>query len=183
MKRFVTALVLLVATGATPNAQEPAPKVEFRNHSYFGTVTDITKTTITIEAPEYKITRSRFTPDGQLISRQDILIPAEPPKLFHASEVLASGKYAKDGVTRGLHLLTDVKKGDRVSILHSRVEGVDICETVTIDRRPGGRVPPGDGDEKRPANQRWDNRQNVKQFAEETLAPKWAPWMLVTLCR
>jgi hypothetical protein len=186
MKCFAPVIVLLVVTG-TPSAQErvgnaraarrqPAPNIEFRNHTYGGTVTDITKTSITIEAPESKMTIFRFTPDGKPMGTpQEVVIPAQPPKLFHASETLANGKYAKDGVTRGTHLLTDVKKGDKVTIQHSRVNGVDICESVRIFRRPGGKVPPAAGDEKLANNQRWDTQRNGEQFIEEKVIPGFLP--------
>jgi hypothetical protein len=74
-----------------------------------------------------------------------------------------------------MHLLTDVKKGDKVSILHSRVNEVDICETVTIYRRPSGKVPPADGDDKRPEKQRWDVQRNGEQFVEEKVVPGLLP--------
>ena len=36
----------------------------------------------------------------------------------------------------------DVLIGDRVRVYFGRVNGVDICDAISIERRPGGHVPP-----------------------------------------
>jgi hypothetical protein len=68
--------------------------------------------------------------------------------------VLAAGGVPKDprrGANRpngyfvseaNMYRLVDVKVGDWVGIIYSRVDGVDTCDHISITKRPGGRVPP-----------------------------------------
>ena len=97
---------------------------------YAGRVEDVTKDSITV------------------------LWPGQAPKKFAVSETLATGKIPKDprltpGQVRGyvvtpeyMYRLSDVKKGDLSNITYARVNGVDTCDHISIQKRPGGRVPP-----------------------------------------
>src|SRR5262245_12282900 len=116
-----------------PLRRPPEPRDGDVNVSYWGTVTELTKTSITI----------RF--DNQRDHR---------PKIFLASETLAAGKFATErrmklGKKTGhsvspveMYRLTDVKTGDWVLISYAHLDGVDTCDHICIQKRPGGRVPP-----------------------------------------
>jgi hypothetical protein len=112
------------------DAKPPDPKNDAVGVLYVGTVTEVTKDSITIRWP------------------------GETPKRFPASETLASGGIPKEprlSPTRRQpydvddHLryrLADVKVGDHVMILFARLGNVDTCDHICIRKRPGGRVPP-----------------------------------------
>jgi hypothetical protein len=84
--------------------------------------------------------------------------PGEPPKRFLASETLAKGEFPtreRPGLNPppGVRLprlvvppfryrLTDVKVGDAVAIVYAHLGEKDICDQISILKRPGGRVPP-----------------------------------------
>lgn len=112
------------------------------NVSYAGVVTEVTKDSITI---------------------QWVNTPGEKPKKFAVSETLAAGKFSKYPRVREdpngnpalpaptmprpvmpeyMYRLADVKVGDCVGIFYARIGGVDICDHISICRRPGGEVPP-----------------------------------------
>jgi hypothetical protein len=104
------------------------------NNTYGGTVTDVTKDSITI---------------------QWVNTPGEKPKTFVVSETLAAGKVpierrlppgqpipANPMMPEYMYRLKDVKVGDCVSIFYARINGADICDHIRIWRRPDGDVPP-----------------------------------------
>jgi len=98
---------------------------------YGGTVTEVTKNSVTIQWPGEK-----------------------EPKKFAASETLASGGFPTkdhprlDGLPEHTvipsfrYRLADVKVGDRVTIIFSHLGDADFCDCIHISKRPGGRVPP-----------------------------------------
>jgi hypothetical protein len=77
-----------------------------------------------------------------------------PPKTFPVCEALARGQFQTwpriaPGVARpytpsatSLYRLTDVKVGDWVNIRYARIGGKDVCDHISINKRPGGKVPP-----------------------------------------
>lgn len=112
----------------------PKPRVgDSVNNGYGGMVTEVTKDSITI----------------QWVNTKD-----EKPKKFAVCETLAAGKpgivprpipnsvytYSAWGIFG--YRLADVKVGDCVSIFYARIDGVDICDHISIKRRPDGEVPP-----------------------------------------
>jgi hypothetical protein len=119
-----------------PTKAPPQPHVEFANKPYpqgagpHGIVTEVTNYSITIQRP------------------------GEPPKRFAVSEVLTSGEVPRQPrltnrpgppylvIEPYMYRLSDVKVGDWVSIIYSRVGGVDTCDHINIVKRPGGLVPP-----------------------------------------
>ncbi|MBN9121028.1 MAG: hypothetical protein J0I06_18070 [Planctomycetes bacterium] len=118
--------------GSAPPEPPRVPQGDTVNVSYWGTVTELTKDSITIQFPNEKV----------------------KPKKFPVSEVLAAGQIPM-GVQRiagqpggytvsasEMYRLTDVKVGDWVLIGYSRVGGIDTCNHLCIQKRPGGRVPP-----------------------------------------
>ena len=107
------------------------PAVEGRvNQVYWGTVTGITKDSITVQHEK------------------------DQPKKFAASETLAAGKVPMEPrhvvgrshdylvPASSMYRLTDVKVGDRVTIRYAHLDGVSICDHICIHKRPGGRMPP-----------------------------------------
>ena len=118
---------LLVATARGSDPWEP--QWNDANVPYWGTVTEVTKATITIQYKDWK------------------------PKSFPVSDVLARGDipmHPRLGTVRGrysvsassMYRLTDVKVGDWVHISYSHVNGVSTCDHICITKRPGGKVPP-----------------------------------------
>jgi hypothetical protein len=131
---------LVVTSSATASSQGPGPvqppsvpKNDVTNQPYAGTVTEVTKNSITI---------------------QWTATPGEKPKRFTVSGTLAAGRTPKEprrtpsqprGYTVGaseMYRLTDVKVGDRVMISYAHLGDTDICDHICIQKRPGGRVPP-----------------------------------------
>jgi len=138
---IVTILTLLAASSHLAQARQPNPPMKVQTKPeepkgdtvgwlYWGTVTELTKDSITIG------------------------YEAEKPKKFAVSETLAAGKVPKEprlrpGQVQGYHVstadmyrLTDVKVGDLVMIKYARIDKVDICDHIRIWKRPGGQVPP-----------------------------------------
>jgi hypothetical protein len=121
------------AVAAPPREPLDEPKGDFVNQGYWGTLTEVTKDSVTVQF------------DGQKDRK---------PRTFRVSETLAAGKTAMyprltfdrpDGYAVGLSVryrLSDVKVGDWVIIIYARVDGVYICDHIGIQKRPGGRVPP-----------------------------------------
>lgn len=135
-------------------AKPPQPDRDSTGLSYQGTVTGVTKDSITIRWPGEK-----------------------EPKKFSVSEILASGKFPTKKRARldGLpphtvlpafrYRLTDVKVDDQVYITFAYLGGVDICDEIRISKRPGGQVPP------------------LPEGAENLKRPDWLPedWVVLSL--
>ena len=119
-----------------PAKPPPEPTIDSRNSLYSGTVTEVTKTSISI----------RWSSDDK-------------PKKFSVSETLAAGKVPIEARAiaipnqkvvpgRGfvppqfMYRLTDVKVGDLVAIFYAHLGEEDICDHICIQKRPEGRVPP-----------------------------------------
>src|SRR5205807_1500154 len=102
--------------GAKP---QPKPKVDFMGRPYWGTVTALTKDSITITTQEHDQQFDEVQPDGsrKLVTRR---VPALPPKRFAVSDVLAAGGVPKEPRGRYrvletyMYRLTDVRVGDWV---------------------------------------------------------------------
>jgi hypothetical protein len=143
LSRRSTALSLFLVSFfiGTAHADDPPPpkptepKIEFVRRAYpeklgsVAIVTEVTKESITIQCDDQK------------------------PKRFPVSEALAAGEIpkmprAKPGVgalsvgNPYMYRLKDVKVGDWVAIFYARVDGVNICDHICIEKRPGGLVPP-----------------------------------------
>ena len=88
---------------------------------------------------------------------------------FPIGSCLASGGFFPDQYPLS-YRLSDVAVGDKVEIWCLELNGVLRCETICIDRRPGGRVPPNPGED---ANhpRPWHERMNAKQDFEEKGIP------------
>jgi hypothetical protein len=142
--RSLIALFVPAALTATVAAQvvEPPlskptePTRDSRSNLYWGTVTEVTKTSISIQ----------WSSD-------------EKPKTFAVSETLAAGKtpikprefvIPNHRAVPGdrfvppsfMYRLTDVKVGDLVAIWYAHLGEQNICDQICIQKRPGGLVPP-----------------------------------------
>jgi hypothetical protein len=107
----------------------PAPLPGDAAIGYWGTVTEVTKNTLTI----------RFND--------------REPKKFAVSDTLSAGEipmHPRLGSPRGryhvsatfMYRLKDIKVGDWVNIYYAQIGGSSICDHVSITKRPGGKVPP-----------------------------------------
>lgn len=99
----------------------------------------------------------------------------QPIRRFEPSEELAAGEIPV--FTNGLPIipwhtyrLADVRVGDVVRIECWREDGVNICESICIVRRPGGRIPPAPGE---PANQKIKHHEKMQ--AAQDLEAKGIP--------
>lgn len=135
------------ATPATPLevAPEPGLRIPINGEFFRGTVTELTRDTITLRLSTEKL---RSFPLGML---------------------LRSGRFW-EGEHPMTYRLVDVKVGDRVSIACLKLNEELRCETICIQRRPGGRVPPCP-DEKPDSNRKWHEYVNAKQDFEEKGIP------------
>jgi hypothetical protein len=133
------ALILILLVEAAVSAQERlpvqllSPREGDVGRPYAGTVTDITKKSITI---------------------QWIATPDVKPRTFQLSDMLAAGnipmaprmrpnqKQAHPVMPIYMYRITDVKVGDLVAIKYAHLNAVDICDHICIAKRPGGRHPP-----------------------------------------
>ena len=156
MRSMLLSVIFLCLTSypAFPDDPPRQPVIEFVNKYYpQGTVTAVTKDSITISTPEYTYRTQVVGPD-RIARWETVVLPAQPPKRFAVSEDLAAGRVPKNPratdrprpAYRVLDIfqyrLGDVKVGDWVCILYARVDGVDICDHINIAKRPGGLIPP-----------------------------------------
>ena len=134
-------------TPATPLEVAPEPGLRIPSNGEFfrGTVTELTRDTITLRLVTGKL------------------------RSFPVGMVLRSGRYY-EGEDPAAYRLADVKVGDLVRISCPELNGELRCETICIHRRPGGRVPPCPG-EKPDTYLKWHERANAYQDFEEKGIP------------
>lgn len=105
----------------------PRPKKDTAHVLYCGVAWAVEKNTITLKGLE------------------------EQPKTFILSEPLAKGeipKHSRAGLNKyfvppwAMYRVSDVKVGDWLIIYYARLGDLDICDQISISKRPGGRVPP-----------------------------------------
>jgi hypothetical protein len=167
-----------------PADPPPKPPVEIRkDRELLGTVTAVTKDSITIEPPPGNSARSisrRVEGRSQFFGYvRTPPPPRELPRTFRASETLASGGYREPDnqpvTDTYTYRLRDVKVGDGVMIYYDRVEGGDVCTAICIWARPGGLVPPAPGEDPAKPN-RWHDSANESQAnREKGLSPSGRP--------
>lgn len=182
-------LVLLLAgpTLADPPLADPPKKLNLESRpwgappvqgQYFlnikqcrtrGFVQSIGKDGITLYWPAREVLDMRHDPvTGQLLELKKRTLPAVPAKTFVLGEDLAKGGYS--GLDSDSYRVKDVGVGDLVDVHYDRRNGVDICKTIRIDRRPGGRVPPAPG-EKPDAFHKHHEQANAHQDWEDFRTP------------
>lgn len=129
--RAAIAVVLLVFVTAPASrciAQPPVRDTVGRSYPQ-GVVTELSKEFITL-APITKEAPKRFVVSDTLAAGEVPIAPRPGPNKIYS--VGHSWKYR----------LTDVRIGDEVQIIYATVGGVDICDHISIKKRPGGFVPP-----------------------------------------
>lgn len=121
--------VLLLCTSAAGQPQQRNPRKATEGlPAPRGTVTQISKEAIAIQVPGEP--PMRFVPSETLASG---MTPSKPrPRAFAPYTIGASFKYR----------LTDVHVGDSVDLIYAVVNGVEVCDHIRINKRPGGLVPP-----------------------------------------
>jgi hypothetical protein len=110
------------------------PMNDTTNVPYWGTVTALTKDSITIQFHNKKVKSKTFPVSETLAAGK---IPMEPrlmPGLRGPRDYFVCSSY--------MYRLTDVKVGDWVNIAYAHLGDTDICDHIKIVKRPGGRVPP-----------------------------------------
>jgi hypothetical protein len=117
----------------------------------------------------------RSIPYSGMVVRQtekEILIQkrGQAPRAFLLSESLASAGVPKDATGGERYSLKDVLVGDLVVVTYATFPEGNVCQTVCIHRRPGGRVPPAD-DDRAHAEYRWHELANARQDLEEKGTP------------
>jgi hypothetical protein len=123
---------------------------------------------ITLYRPELEVRYFRHDPlTGQLLEEKKKEIHAAwPAKKFLLVEELAKESYLKSAAPEFTYRISDVQVGDWIGIEYCRLNGVDICQTISIKRRPCGQVPPAPG-EKPNAFFKHHERMNADQDWEE----------------
>lgn len=97
---------------------------------------ELTRETLTLTLPSGDITTFR---------RADL-----SPRRFPVDEVLAGGSFHAEFTDGGsTYRLSDVRVGDEVYIRLARYHFDGPCYAISICRRPGGRVPPAPGEQRR----------------------------------
>ena len=152
---------------ATPNDAEIW---NFARRNTGGFVQSISKDGITLHRPKIEVHHWRHDPiNGKSLGMHMIeTLAAWPAKKFLLVEELAKGNYIKGTPPGDTYRITDVRVGDWVGIEFCRRNGIDICKTITIERRPHGRVPPAPGEnpdafrkhhERANADQDWEKKR------------------------
>ena len=118
-------------------------RVFSHGRSLEATVVDITKSSLTL----------RYNPDVQVC--------------INLSEKLAKGGFSTDGPNH-MYKASDVRAGDKILVYTARYDGVEEIQSISILRRPGGRVPPS---HENPPDYKHHERMNAFQDLEERGIP------------
>jgi hypothetical protein len=193
MSRLIACLFVLLTAGQAPaappegpmktdpepwNATPPGDPIKdpeswtFTGRGTGGFVQSVGKDGITLYRPAMDVLHLRHDPltgDPLGVTKKDTL-PAWPAKTFLLGEELAKGEYIKTASPPDTYRITDVRVGDWVCIKYDRRNGVDICRTICIHRRPNGRVPPAPG-EKPDEFRKYHEGANASQDWEENRLP------------
>jgi hypothetical protein len=94
----------------------------------------------------------------------------QAPREFVLSESLASGSVPAEAAGGDRYAIRDVLVGDLVVVTYGTFPQGSVCRSVSIHRRPGGRVPPADDDSPHVQN-RWHDLANAHQDLEEKGTP------------
>jgi hypothetical protein len=99
----------------------------------------------------------------------------QPHRRFWAHHALADGEYLRSWgrmpiLDQFTYRLSDVRVGDLVNLYIHREDGYEICDAISIVRRPGGRVPPAHG-ESPDTKVRHHERMNADQNLEDKGIP------------
>jgi hypothetical protein len=131
--------------------------VEFPDYDVKCAWAEITRTTVTMISA---------TGDMTILRRAD-----QMPRRFLFDPVLASGGFHPDALPGGSFRRADVQIGDEVSIRLSRERIDGLCYEISIQRRPGGRVPEPPVKSENPRIPPFHERMNAYQDFEEKGIP------------
>jgi hypothetical protein len=136
-----------------------------------GYVWSISMDGITLYYPERTVRHLRHDPlTGELLEMKEEIHPSIPPKKFALGKELSEGGWEEIAKNSDRYRIIDVRVGDRVGINYERRNGVDICKSICIGRRPGEILlaPPGMKFSDKDAEVRFYERQkawlNWEQF-------------------
>ena len=182
---FLSAAANTLPSSAADEAPVPRPvdplqaegdRIVKERGRYFGFVTAVTAKSITISCPGYEEKTQEIGPAGGIVKTIIRNVPPLPPRTFKACEALENGGWSqKFGSSRSYGLL-DVRIGDRVDIRCHQEKGVDICDDISIQRRPGGKVPAGNVE-----GFKWHDLCNAYQFLEERVIAVKLPKMFARI--
>ena len=94
----------------------------------------------------------------------------QAPREFLLSESLAGGGVPAEATGGDRYAIRDVLIGDLVVVTYGTFPQGSMCRSVSIHRRPGGRVPAADDDSPHAQN-RWHDLVNAQQDLEEKGTP------------
>jgi hypothetical protein len=94
----------------------------------------------------------------------------QAPREFLLSESLAAGGVPAEAAGGDRYSIRDVLVGDLVVVTYGTFAQGSVCQSVSIHRRPGSRVPPADDDSPHAQN-RWHDLANAQQDLEEKGTP------------
>ncbi len=86
---------------------------------------------------------------------------------INLSEKLAKGGFSTDGPNH-MYKASDVRAGDKILVYTARYDGVEEIQSISILRRPGGRVPPS---HENPPDYKHHERMNAFQDLEKRGIP------------
>lgn len=131
--------IVPLAAASDPQRPQPIPyelwepKEGSVYNYYCGTVSEVTKDSITIQwTATLGVKPKTFGASETLVAGKIPMVPRLQPGARHAYKVEPEYMYR----------LKDVEAGDLVAIFYARVNSVDICDHVCIVRRPDGLIPP-----------------------------------------
>ncbi len=187
-----TFLLLSVCGGAAlaapvPIAPAPTPKPgrtpigpEYEPTTFKGRVESFSNEKITIKPEGYlRIDLTWLDADGvrqeryyeQDNSRQTTKTYTFSDRMLqHNGVLLPPGRRGHQPPNRCEYLIADVRVGDLVHVSYGTLRGELLCTSLTIMRRPGGRVPDACGDDDPAYKMKVSTERNAAQFAEDTLS-------------
>jgi hypothetical protein len=136
MNRWILSLAVATVAGSVwaqniPPAEIVVPKPQAVQDQRNGHYTGVVK----------KITAGRIVIEGEGVIGAGPKSKLSGVKSLEFSETLAKGKPGSEIGYRG-YRVKDVKVGDVVAVTFDRINQVEACNSISIRRRPGGRVPP-----------------------------------------
>lgn len=145
--------LVLLALSSTEARGQPPGIMQIPEH-HEGKVTALSETIIRIQKGDE---------EGITFTFSAVLVANQIPKVARDRTVSSHETYRP----------CDVRVGDIVEIVRNRKDGVDICESILILRRPGGRVPQAPGQKHDPENPQWSWHfvANAQQDLEEKGIP------------
>ncbi len=192
--RYLSLLCLVSGVCAAAPVPAPPPKparkpvdADYEPHVFLGRVESMSDRMITVK-PEgrLRVEFARRTSEGvreEWYYEQDNNQPAKTftfadRMLEHNGVRLPPGRGAHGKPIRCEYLIADVRVGDRVHVSYGTLRGELLCTSLTIMRRPGGRVPDACGDDDPAYKVKVSTERNAVQCVEETIAGKWGPQLL-----